>query len=186
MQGDRGVQGDVGVQGVQGDPGVQGDLGAQGVQGDPGVQGEVGPEGPSCILAFGYFFALMPGDNSATVAPATAVGFPGTGPANGVFRASATEFWLPAIGIYEVSFQVSIGEPGQLGIWIDDVELPYTVAGRATPTSQISNQVLVETNVPDSRLSVRNPAGNSTALTVTPVAGGNHAVSASLVIKQIQ
>ena len=39
--------------------------------------------------------------------------------------------------------------------------------------------------VANSILSVRNPTGNSTALTVTPLAGGNHPVSASLAIKQI-
>ena len=36
-----------------------------------------------------------------------------------------------------------------------------------------------------SALTVRNPAGNAAALTVTPLAGGTHPVSAHLVITQI-
>jgi len=34
-------------------------------------------------------------------------------------------------------------------------------------------------------LTVRNPAGNATALTITPSAGGTRAVSAHLVIMQL-
>jgi hypothetical protein len=114
------------------------------------------------------------------------VDFPRDGATNGISGLTASEFNLPAIGVYEVSWQVSISEPGQLVLWLNGAELPETVAGRATGTSQIVNQVLLTTTSANSILSVRNPSGNSTALTVTPSAGGTHAVSASLVIKQIQ
>jgi len=60
------------------------------------------------------------------------------------------------------------------------------VAGRAMGTTQIANHVLIVTTAPNSILSVRNPTGNPTALTITPVAGGTHSVSATLLIKQIQ
>ena len=46
--------------------------------------------------------------------------------------------------------------------------------------------VLVINSAANSVLSIRNPTGNSTALTVTPSAGGTQAVSASLLIKQLQ
>jgi hypothetical protein len=52
---------------------------------------------------FGSFFALMPGDNAATVAAGAAVQFPQNGPANGIVRSSASQFVLPATGIYEVT-----------------------------------------------------------------------------------
>jgi hypothetical protein len=133
---------------------------------------------------------MMPPDNAATIAPATAIDFPQDGAANGIIRYSASEFILPNAGIYEISWQASIVEAGQLVLGLDSgagvVELPETLAGRATGASQIVNRVLIVTSTANSLLSVRNPTGNSVALTLTPVAGGNQSVSASLVIKQLQ
>jgi hypothetical protein len=45
---------------------------------------------------------------------------------------------------------------------------------------------IVETTSINSILTVRNPAGNAAALTITPVAGGPRPVSAHLVITQLQ
>jgi hypothetical protein len=92
---------------------------------------------------------------------------------------------LSAIGTYEVLFQVSVTEAGQLDLTINGTEQAYTVVGRATGTTQIVGMVLVTTTVINSLLTVRNPAGNSTALTITPLAGGANPVSAHLVITQI-
>jgi hypothetical protein len=132
----------------------------------------------------------MPGDNATTVAVGTAVNFPQDGAVSGITRSTASTFVLPGIGIYEVSWQVSIGEAGQLVLGLDSgsgsVEQAHTVAGRAALTSQIANHVLLVTTSANSLLTVRNPFGNAAALTVTPFAGGAHAVSASLLIKQIQ
>jgi len=64
--------------------------------------------------------------------------------------------------------------------------LAYTVVGRATGTSQLVGTTLITTTKTNSILTVRNPAGNSTALTITPQAGGTRAVSASLVITRLQ
>ena len=185
-----GVTGLTGLTGLTGVTGLTGPTGLTGVAGSTGATGSQGVEGPqAAILSFGYFFALMPPDNSATIAPATAVEFPQDGAANGIYRSSASAFILPLVGVYEVSWQVSIGEPGQLVLGLDSgsgaVELPDTLAGRATGASQIVNRVLITTSSPNALLSVRNPTGNSVALTPTPVAGGNQAVSASLVIKQL-
>ena len=55
----------------------------------------------------------------------------------------------------------------------------------ATGTSDISGMFLVETTGVNSILTVRNPYGNSAALTITPLAGGTNSVSAHLVITQI-
>lgn len=62
----------------------------------------------------------------------------------------------------------------------------YTVVGRATGTSQIVGIAVVETTSVNSTLTVRNPAGNAAALTVTPLAGGTRPVSAHLTIIQLQ
>ena len=95
-------------------------------------------------------------------------------------------FKLSAVGTYQVMFQVSVNEPGQLDLTLNGVDLGYTVVGRATGTSQIVGMSLVTTTVTNSILTVRNPAGNSTALTITPLAGGTSSVSAHLVVTQIQ
>ena len=65
-------------------------------------------------------------------------------------------------------------------------DLEYTVVGRTTGTSYITGMSLVTTTSVNSVLTIRNPAGNSTALTITPLAGGTRPVSAHLVITQIQ
>ena len=138
---------------------------------------------------FADFFALMPGDNAATVGVGTDVDFPNDGPTSGngaVLRISLSQFQLRSIGTYQVMFQVSVNEPGQLVLDLNGNDLAYTVVGRATGTSQIVGIALVQTSVVNSTLSVRNPAGNSTALTITPLAGGTNPVSAHLVITRLK
>ncbi|HET7928546.1 MAG TPA: hypothetical protein VFM40_03250 [Actinomycetota bacterium] len=218
-QGPPGPQGTTGATGPEGPTGLTGPTGATGATGPAGqsVVGASEPPGVNCANGgvrytsasgvdyvcngtsqgggggtgdFGYFYALMPPDNADTVAAASAVDFPRELGTSTIARASASEFVLPAIGVYEVSWQVSVSEAGQLVLGLDSgsgvVELPDTVVGRATGTSQIVGHVVVITTSAFSKLSVRNPAGNTPALTVTPLAGGTHPVSASLLIKQIQ
>jgi hypothetical protein len=129
----------------------------------------------------------MPPDNAATVAPSTDVSFPENGPTSGttITSTSPSTFNLSAIGTYEVLFQVSVTEAGQLILTLNGADLAYTVVGRATGTIQITGIALVNTTVVNSVLTVRNPAGNATALTITPVAGGTRPVSAHLIITQI-
>ena len=76
-------------------------------------------------------------------------------------------------------------EAGQLILTLNGEDLAYTVVGRAAGASQIVGMAIVTTTVTDSILTVRNPAGNAAALTVTPLAGGTRPVSAHLVITQI-
>ncbi|GAA3411251.1 hypothetical protein ACFFNY_19590 [Paenibacillus hodogayensis] len=138
------------------------------------------------MLSFADFYALMPLDNSATVAPGTDVSFPQNGPTSGttISRTGPSTFNLSAIGTYQVLFQVSVTEAGQLILTLNSADLAYTVVGRATGTSQIVGIALVQTTVINSLLTVRNPVGNSTALTITPLAGGTRPVSAHLAITQ--
>jgi hypothetical protein len=132
----------------------------------------------------------MPPDNAATVAAGAPVLFPQNGPtAGGIVRLNPGEFVLPHVGTYSVDFSVSIDEPGQLVIAIDSgagmVELPYTVYGRATGTSQIVGDALVTTTAAGSTVEVRNPVRNTPVLTITPLAGGTHPAAASIVIQQL-
>ena len=193
--GPRGPQGPEGPEGPEGPAGPVGPAGPAGPAGPEGPEGPTGPEGPEGpqgpaggVLAFADFYALMPPDNAATVAPGEDVDFPQDGPtsATDITRTGPDTFNLSEIGTYQVLFQVSVDEPGQLVLTLDGAELAYTVVGRATGTSQIVGMALVTTTSADSILTVRNPANNATALTITPLAGGTEPVSAHLVITRLQ
>jgi len=129
----------------------------------------------------------MPPDNSATVAPGTDVSFPQDSPSSGsgIVRAGTDSFNLTQIGTYQILFQVNVTEAGQLILTLNGEDLAYIVIGRATCTSQIVEMAIVTTTTINSILTVRNPAGNAAALTITPLAGGTRPVSAHLVITQI-
>ncbi|MCU1397302.1 MAG: collagen triple helix repeat protein [Acidimicrobiales bacterium] len=188
-QGPTGAKGDTGATGAtgsQGPPGATGSTGGVGSQGPIGQQGPIGPAG-SGIAA--EFFGLAPPNNPATVAPGTDVSFPQDGPntdATTIVRTGPSSFNLATVGTYRVSFQVAVTEPGQLMVTLDGADLAYTVVGRATGTSQIIETALVQTSVVNSILTVRNPAGNSTALTITPLAGGTRPVAQTLVIELVK
>ena len=199
-QGQRGEQGPIGPQGPVGATGAIGPRGPIGPQGATGATGPAGPQGPigetgpagpqgipGGVLGYADFYALMPPDNAATVAPGTDVSFPQNGViANtNIGRLGPDTFNLGPIGTYQILFQVGVTEAGQLILTLNDEDLPETVVGRATGTSQIVGMSLVTTTTVNSVLTVRNPAGNAAALTITPLAGGTHPVSAHLVITQL-
>jgi hypothetical protein len=141
---------------------------------------------PSASGHFAEFYALMPPDNSATVGAGTAVSFPQDGPQNGsITRLTSSTFQLSETGTYRVTFDVPVTEAGQLELTLNGTALAYTVVGRATGTSQVAGDALVSAPVADSVLAVVNPPGESTALTITPDAGGVDPVSASLVIQKL-
>ncbi len=187
--GPQGPAGPRGPQGIAGPTGPQGPADETGPVGPQGPTGETGPAGPAGgVLNFADFYALMPPDNSATVAPGTDVSFPQDGPnsGSGIVRTGPSSFNLTLIGSYQILFQVSVTEAGQLLLTLNGADLEYTVVGRATGTSQIVGMAIVTTTVINSILTVRNPAGNASALTITPLAGGTRPVSAHLVITQLQ
>jgi len=116
-----------------------------------------------------------------------AVLFPQDGPTNSIItRINASQFNLLDIGFYEINFQVSITEPCQLVIVLNGSEIPSTIVGRATGTCQVVGMSIIQTLTANSIISINNALGNTTALTITPFAGGVQSVSAHLVIKQIQ
>ena len=172
--------------GPPGPPGPTGTAGAAGPSGLPGSDGASGL--PGLLLGVAEFFALMPPDNAAPVALGGDVDFPQDGintAGSDITRLTADSFQLGADSIYEVLAQVSVDEPGQLVLTLDGLDIPWSVAGRATGTSQIVVSALIQTGGLDQILTVRNPAGNPAALTITPIAGGTLSVSATLLIKRI-
>ena len=193
--GPTGATGATGAQGATGATGVTGvgptgatgmtGVGATGATGATGVTGATGPTGSSSSCGFADFYALMPSDNAATVAPGSDVEFPQNGPQYLIARSTSSSFTLPSIGTYQISFQVSVSEAGQLILTLNGADLAYTVSGRATGTSQITGTALITTTSINSILTVRNPAGNSTSLSITPLAGGTRPVSAHLVVNRL-
>ncbi|MBP3308560.1 MAG: collagen-like protein [Clostridia bacterium] len=192
-QGPAGEAGPVGPQGPAGERGPigpQGPMGPRGLTGPQGPVGPIGPQGPTGVggvLSYADFYALMPPDNSATVAPGTDVSFPQNGPisSTSIGRLGPSSFLLGPIGSYLILFRVSVTEAGQLILTLNGQDLEHTVTGRATGTSDISGVAIISTSTKNSVLTVRNPAGNAAALTVTPLAGGTRPVSAHLTIVQI-
>jgi len=171
--------------GATGPQGLQGIQGETGPTGATGATGATGPAGNA--LSYADLYALMPPDNAATVAPGTDVSFPQDGPNSGasITRTGASWFNLSEIGTYQILFNIPVSEAGQLELTLNGAPLQYTVVGRATGTSDISGMFLVNTTTINSVLTVRNPAGNAAALTITPLAGGTNPVSAHLVIIQL-
>lgn len=183
-----GPQGPVGATGPIGPQGPAGETGATGPQGPVGATGPAGPQGPAgTVLGYADFYALVPPDNEEAIEPGADVSFPQDGPnsGTGITRVSDSSFNLSEIGTYLVQFIVSVDGSGQLVLTLNDEELEYTVVGRGTGAAQIFGTVLVTTTEADSVLTVRNPADNAEALTITPLAGGNNPVSAHLVILQL-
>ncbi len=97
----------------------------------PGPPGPIGPRGPigetgpaGGVLGYADFYALMPPDNAATVAPGTDVSFPQDGANSGesIVRTGDDSFNLTEIGAYLVTFQVSVTEAGQLILTLNGEE----------------------------------------------------------------
>lgn len=186
--GPQGPQGPAGPQGPQGPTGATGATGATGPQGPQGETGAQGPQGiPGGVLSYADFYALMPPDNADIIDAGADVAFPRNNViANtNIGRTSDTEFLLSAVGAYLVTFIVPVTESGQLAITLNGTELPYAVFGRTAGTSQIVGTVIITTTTANSTLTVRNPAGNETDLTLTENGGGNLPVTAHLTIVQL-
>ncbi|MCW2845698.1 MAG: Collagen triple helix repeat protein [Nocardioides sp.] len=185
--GPAGADGIDGIDGIDGTDGIDGIDGTDGVDGIDGTDGTDGTDGADAVSDFAEFFALAPPDNAATVALGSDVAFPQDGPTagGGLTRTGPSTFNLAQIGIYRVSFSVPVTEAGQLILTLNGADLAYTVVGRATGTSIIAGEALVQTTVINSLLTVRNPAGNSTALTITPLSGGARPASSTLVIERL-
>lgn len=132
------------------------------------------------------FYALMPPDNNSPIAIGSPVAFPHSTISNSNIQPyNNNSFFLPEQGAYEISYVVSVQEPGQLIAVLNGVELPQTVSGRASGTSQICGTFIISTPFAFSTLSINNPVSGNYALIIAPNAGGIQAVSAHLLIRKL-
>ena len=183
--------GPVGPQGPQGEVGPQGPVGATGATGATGPIGPVGPQGPAgpsgTALGYANFYALMPTDNPELITPGEDVAFPRNGAIlnTNIGRTSDTEFLLAEAGTYLVSFIMSATESAQLVLTLNGTEIDNTLVGRDSGGAQLANTTLITTTEANTTLTVRNPAGATNNILLTPNAGGNLPVSAQLVILRL-
>ena len=187
-QGPIGLTGPAGPQGVQGEPGPQGPAGATGATGATGPQGPQGEPGPAgSFLGYADFYALMPPENAAEIAPGEAVEFPEQSFIGGtnITRISDSEFAFTESGIYLLLFNAAVSEAAQLVPAINGTELSFALAGKDSALSQLSGTAIISANEGDI-LTLRNPSSASSSLTLTPNAGGNSPVSAHLTVIRLQ
>ena len=187
-RGECGCCGCTGPTGATGATGI-GLVGPTGPTGATGLVGPTGPTGTTGVPLFGSFYAIVPPTGGIVIPVGGAVPFIFDGPLSGINRFSASEFILPVVGVYEVSVQATITEPGQLILALDTgagpVDIGETVAGRSTGTSQIVIHTHIATTVPNSLLSVRNPVGNPIPLTFTPSISGSRNAAFTLSVSLI-
>jgi len=155
----------------------------------------------AAALLYSMFFGTTTGtgssgnDYAATVAVKTSAGtgrvpFPRTGPNTGAgVRVDNSSFTLLP-GVYRVTATVHTTEPGQLELELNGASVDNSCFGNANPTSG-GHPIVVDAIVsvpagPAQTLAVINPAGNATALTITPADGNlTHAYAQKLVIQQL-
>lgn len=164
--------------------------GSEGPQGIPGPIGPPGPAGPPIVGSTAMFFGTTTGtgslgnDYAATIAAGAPVPFPLNGPAIGpaISRSSASTFIVATTGIYEVSWGVAFVEPSQLQITVNGFAVDSTTTLSGAGTQINTNRVIVSMVAGDT-LSIINPVGNATALTVQPADGSlTHAQAPNLII----
>lgn len=129
----------------------------------------------------------MPTDNPDPILPGGDVAFPQNGAIRGtdITRTGDTSFTLVTPGTYQVQFQVPVSEAGQLVLTLNGAQQLYTVAGQSGTNGQLTGVALVQTAEANEVLTLRNPAGNTNSLTVTPSAGGAAPASAHLTILRL-
>lgn len=186
-QGETGPQGPIGLTGPAGSTGPQGPQGIQGVagpQGATGATGATGPQGPAgSFLGYADFYALMPTDNAAAIAPGEDIAFPEQSyiGSTSIARTTDSSFTFTEAGTYLVFFNAATSEAAQLVLTLNDTELGYTLSGNDSALSQISGVSVIQAAA-DSVLTLRNPSSSTTSVTLTPSAGGDSPVSAHLTI----
>lgn len=182
IPGPNGAIGPTGPQGVPGAAGATGAIGPTGPQGATGATGAVGPTGPAGgISEYASFYALAPNDNPTAIAQNTAIEFPNTtASTTGITRLTNSTFNLTNTGTYLIMFKVNTNTAGQLGIAINGAVQPSATFGNAADDGIIEGKTIITTTAANTVLSIVNPI--TTAVTVTPSAGGTEATVSDFTI----
>ena len=138
-------------------------------------------------LSFLNAYAVMPSDNATAVAVGADVSFNRilATSASDIVATTASRFTLGPIGVYQVAFNVPFDGSGQLVLTLNNVQQSPTVVGKAT-TGFVNGNFIITTIIENSVVTVRNPTGNPTALTISVALGGTLPVSTNLVITRLR
>lgn len=182
VAGATGAIGPTGPTGATGATGAVGPTGPQGVAGPTGATGAVGPTGPAGgISEYASFYALAPNDNPTAIAQNTAVEFPNSSASTtGITRLTNSTFNLADTGTYLIMFKVNTNTAGQLGVAVNGAVQPNATFGNAADDGIIEGKTIITTTAANTVLSIVNPI--TTAITVTPSAGGTEATVSDLTI----
>lgn len=182
VAGATGAVGPTGPTGATGATGAVGPTGPQGVAGPTGATGAVGPTGPAGgISEYASFYALAPNDNPTAIAQNTAVEFPNSSASTtGITRLTNSTFNLADTGTYLIMFKVNTNTAGQLGVAVNGAVQPNATFGNAADDGIIEGKTIITTTAANTVLSIVNPI--TTAITVTPSAGGTEATVSDLTI----
>jgi hypothetical protein len=192
-----GLPGPIGPSGADGLPGPIGPSGADGLPGPIGPVGPIGPAGLSALSNFADFYGLMSNglinDNPNDIEPGYAVNFPKPlintyGTIQRLNGTNPNTFSLPPNGVFEITFQVTVQNTGELVIVLNGQELAMTVVGKSGGGMLVGMSIISTPPINSSTLSINNPS--------TAVAGGlkidessgsalSQPLSCHLIIKQL-
>jgi hypothetical protein len=165
--------------------------------------------GPSNTGVNDYPATIAASAAGPSVAGLSAINFPRTAvPAVGGIvinnpggaQTNTTEFILPSVGTYRVTWHISVDEPAQWSLWISTAASPapggqfnqVTTAsgapgqvGQATGTAQLVGDVVFRNTVANSAIQIRNYAASGGTVTVTPLPGGTQAQAVVLIIQRL-
>jgi hypothetical protein len=190
-KGEKGEQGDKGEKGEQGNKGEKGDQGDKGEKGDQGDKGEKGEHGdpgsPGSSIQHAVYYGIVPPDNSFDIEPGDSVEFPNDYlSCSSVVRVNNKVFKLINTGIYEIKFILSITQPAQLVVSMDEgsgfQQLNHTVVGRNSGSSQLIGDVFIKVTQGNSSICISSPAQNNNPIRVTSTAGGTLSETCYLII----
>ena len=123
------------------------------------------------------FYATAAAGRTVSVAPGGDVAFAQDGPSNGsgITRTGDATFQLAEAGTYLLQFNVYATDPCPLVLTVDGEEIPYTISGGVT--AQCVGTSVITTQTANALVTVRNPAANTTSLTMTAQDGVVNPVS---------
>jgi hypothetical protein len=132
-------------------------------------------------------------DNPDDIEPGESIHFPNpaTNPYGTIQRLSGTsptEFLLPANSVFEITFQVTIQNTGELVVVLNGIEQLMTIVGKSGGGQVVGMSIVSTPDGVSSVLSINNPSSaTSGGLKVDAATGAlTEPLSCHLIIKQIK
>jgi hypothetical protein len=129
-------------------------------------------------------------DNPDPIEAGQSVNFPSpsTNPYGTIQRASPNSFTLPPNGVFEITFQVTVQNTGELVVVLNGVEKSMTVVGKSGGGPIVGMCILATPPSINSTISINNPAtATAGGVKVDEATGAlTEPLSCHLIIKQLK